>query len=139
MKKTILIIVILLIIGGGFYYYKGSGSTYNNTYQTPVDNTQTTQPVSVTSTPASTSTDVSVNIQGFAFSPSSTTVKKGTKVIWTNNDNVSHTVTSDAGSLLASPTLSPGASFSFTFDNAGFFGYHCSIHPMMKGIIVVEN
>jgi plastocyanin len=37
----------------------------------------------------------SVSIQNFSFSPSSVTVGPGGTVTWTNNDGVSHTVTSD--------------------------------------------
>lgn len=95
----------------------------------PVSNTPNTLPAA----------NVTVSIKNFSFNPSSLTVKTGTKVTWVNNDTVPHTVTSDLGVLLKSPTLSPGQSFSFMFANAGSFGYHCSIHPMMKGMIVVEK
>jgi plastocyanin len=30
------------------------------------------------------------------------------------------------------------ATFSFTFPKAGTFAYHCTIHPFMKGTIVVS-
>jgi plastocyanin len=30
-----------------------------------------------------------------------------------------------------------GATFSFTFAKAGTFAYHCTIHPFMKGTVVV--
>ncbi len=35
-------------------------------------------------------------------------------------------------------TLGNGATFSFTFDKAGTYPYHCSIHPNMKGTVVVQ-
>ncbi|MEV5509495.1 cupredoxin domain-containing protein [Streptomyces orinoci] len=76
-----------------------------------------------------------VTIAGFAFSPSTLTVTKGTTVTWTNNDSVSHTVT---GSGLNSPTLSPGDSYSFTFNSSGTFSYICTIHPSMHGTVVVN-
>ncbi|MGH2617156.1 MAG: cupredoxin domain-containing protein [Thermomicrobiales bacterium] len=34
--------------------------------------------------------------------------------------------------------LDPGASFSYTFDEAGTFEYSCLIHPEMHGSIVVR-
>jgi plastocyanin len=34
-------------------------------------------------------------------------------------------------------TIAPGATFSHVFRKAGTFRYHCSIHPSMKGKIVV--
>jgi plastocyanin len=59
-------------------------------------------------------------------------------VTWTNNDSVAHTVTSDSNGLLNSPTLSPGDSYSFTFPNSGSTNYHCNIHTMMRGTVIVQ-
>lgn len=81
----------------------------------------------------------SISIKNFSFSPATLAIKTGTKVTWINDDTVSHTVTSDSGNLLNSGTLSPGQSFSFTFTDTGAVNYHCSIHPMMKGKIVVQK
>ena len=100
-------------------------------------NTPATTPVQ-TQTPTLAPSNVSISIKGFAFNPQTITIKTGTKVTWTNNDSAPHTVTSDTGGLLNSPTLSPGQSFSFTYTNTGTTNYHCAIHPMMKGSIVVQ-
>ncbi|SYZ73521.1 exported hypothetical protein [Candidatus Zixiibacteriota bacterium] len=78
-----------------------------------------------------------VTISGFAFNPSSTTVKMGTTVTWTNNDAVTHTVTSDDGKFTSSGNLGQGAKYSYTFNTAGSYPYHCSIHPSMTGTITV--
>jgi plastocyanin len=32
----------------------------------------------------------------------------------------------------------PGGRFTFTFQNAGTFRYHCTIHPGMVGTVVVR-
>lgn len=82
------------------------------------------------------SADVAVTIQNFAFMPTPLTVPVGTTVTWTNRDSASHTATSDTG-MWDSGTLSTGKSFSFTFNQAGTFAYHCNIHPNMHGSIVV--
>jgi plastocyanin len=81
-----------------------------------------------------------ITIKNFAFSPASLTVKSGTTVTWTNQDSPPHIVVSDTGSAAAfsSDSLSTGASYSFTFIQAGTYPYHCSIHPSMKGTIVVQ-
>jgi len=85
------------------------------------------------------STD-SVEIKDYAFSPKTITVKKGTKVTWTNQDSVQHDVTSDTdGKGPSSELLSKGESYSFTFDEVGTFTYHCSPHPYMKGTVVVTE
>ena len=83
------------------------------------------------------SEEVFIDIADFQFSQSSVTISVGTTVTWTNKDNGEHTVTSDNGVFNSSVTN--GATFSFTFTEAGEFPYHCDIHRSMKGkIIVVE-
>jgi plastocyanin len=81
-----------------------------------------------------------IAIKNFAFSPATLTVKAGTTVTWTNSDGTSHTVVSDTGAPVAftSPPIANGASFLFTFTQAGTYPYHCSIHPSMTGTIVVQ-
>ncbi len=78
-----------------------------------------------------------VTIANMAFSPSSLTVARGTTVTWTNNDGVSHTSTSNTG-VWDTGTIQPGSSATFTFNTAGSYAYHCSIHPSMTGTIVVQ-
>jgi plastocyanin len=57
-----------------------------------------------------------------------------------NNDGAPHAIASDAGSPAAfsSDSLSTGASYTFTFTQTGTYTYHCSIHPSMKGTILVQ-
>jgi plastocyanin len=83
------------------------------------------------------SSAANVELQSFAFSPQSLNVKKGTTVTWTQMDSAPHTIVSDTG-LFESPQLSKGQTWSFTFNDAGTFSYHCSIHPSMTAKIVVE-
>ncbi len=77
-----------------------------------------------------------ITIKNFAFNPQSVTIKPGTTVTWTNEDSAPHTVTSDSG-IFDSGQLPNGGSFSYTFNQNGRFDYHCSIHPYMKGSIIV--
>lgn len=78
-------------------------------------------------------------IQNFAFSPATLAIKTGTTVTWTNRDSVTHTIAPDAGAPagFGSGSLAPGASYQFTFTSPGTYAYHCSIHPSMKGTVVV--
>jgi plastocyanin len=71
-----------------------------------------------------------------SFSPATLTVAKGSTVTWTNQDGMTHTTTSDAGNWDLS--VASGTSKSVTFNNAGTYKYHCSIHPYMTGSIVVQ-
>ena len=95
----------------------------------------------LTNTPTPTATPISgqanVNISGFAFAPQTLRISIGTKVTWTNNDSVNHTVTSQ-DNLFNSGTIARSATFSFTFTQSGTFDYHCQIHPSMTGKIIVE-
>ena len=58
-------------------------------------------------------------------------------VLWTNDDTIEHTVTADDGSF-DSGSMYHGQNFDNTFDTPGDFSYHCSIHPFMTGVVIVE-
>jgi plastocyanin len=72
------------------------------------------------------------------FVPPQLGVPIGSSVSWTNDDSIEHTVTADDGESFDSGPISPGDTFDNTFDSSGEFGYHCSIHPFMTGVVVVE-
>ena len=80
-----------------------------------------------------------VSIHNMSFSPSSLTVKAGTKVTWTNNDGYAHTVTSDDGTTFSSGNVAGGTTFSFTPAVAGTYKYHCNIHSGMTATLVVSQ
>jgi plastocyanin len=82
---------------------------------------------------------VEILIQSFAFSPQSVTIPVGTEVKWTNQDTPGHNIVSDDGTTIKSPTLGTGESFSMVFDTPGTYTYICSIHPKMKGTIIVTK
>ena len=84
-------------------------------------------------TPAS---GTAVAIDNFAFSPATLNAKMGQQVTWTNKQDIAHTVTADGGAF--DHQMPPGATFSFTFDKAGSFPYHCTIHPSMTATIQVS-
>lgn len=76
----------------------------------------------------------------YGFAPTMLTVAKGTRVVWSNTTDAPHTVTSDTGTTLASSMINPsGGTFSFTFTQPGTYSYHCTVHPYMKGTIVVTG
>jgi len=76
-------------------------------------------------------------MQNIAFVPQQKTIVVGTTLTWINKDAEAHTVTSNSG--LFDAEVEGGGSFSFTFNDVGIFGYACSIHPNMKGTIVVNE
>ena len=77
-----------------------------------------------------------VAIEDFYFEPADAAIQPGDTIVWVNEGNTPHTVTSDDG-LFDSEVLNPGESFMFTFPEAGTFSYHCEIHPSMTGSVSV--
>ena len=104
-------------------------------------NSGMTSPYSSSSTSTSGGTTNSspntIVVHNMAFGSSTLTVPKGTTVTWQNIDGVPHTATSDTGAW-DSGNIPPGGSKSVTFNNAGTFPYHCTVHPMMTATIVVQ-
>ena len=81
--------------------------------------------------------ETEVNIDQFTFLPQRITVKAGTTVTWSNEDDVPHTVASSS-KVFKSKALDTGDKFSFTFTTPGTYAYICSVHPYMTGAVVVE-
>jgi len=78
-----------------------------------------------------------VTIDGFAFHPPSLTIKQGDTVEWHNTDPVPHTATAKAGGL-DSGDIATNGTFRFTATRTGRFDYICTLHPTMKGALVVK-
>ena len=81
--------------------------------------------------------ETEVNIDQFTFYPQRITVKAGTTVTWTNEDDVPHTAASSI-KFFKSKALDTANKFSFTFTTPGTYDYFCSVHPHMTGAVVVE-
>ncbi|HEX4864095.1 MAG TPA: cupredoxin domain-containing protein, partial [Acidimicrobiales bacterium] len=82
---------------------------------------------------------VTVKMAGTAFTPATVKVHKGDTVVWTNADSLDHTVTSSNTRLMASSTINPGKTYQRAFTAKGTYNYTCSIHPNMKGSVVVSD
>lgn len=80
---------------------------------------------------------VEVKIDNFNFEPREITVAPGTTVVWTNRDDVPHTVTS-SNDKFGSKALDTDDKFSFTFKDAGTYEYYCSVHPKMTAKVIVK-
>jgi plastocyanin len=80
-----------------------------------------------------------VKIDNFSFAPATLTVSSGTTVVWTNRDDIPHTVVStDDPRVFKSKVLDTDEKFSFTFTKPGTYAYFCSVHPKMTGKVVVQ-
>ena len=71
------------------------------------------------------------------FSPVRARVAAGTRVRFTNNGELAHTVAARDGSWTTG-TLAPGMWGYVTLDDPGTFLYHCEDHPWAVGEITVE-
>ena len=79
----------------------------------------------------------SVSMDHNTFIPSEITVAPGTTVTWVNNETMPHTVV-NPNQGFRSKFLVKDAKFSFTFTTPGDYDYLCSIHPNMKGKVIVK-
>jgi plastocyanin len=110
----------------------------------PTQATTGTTPEATTAAGAQSSTGQEVQVQmiNTTFDPKEITIKAGTKVTWTNNDSVGHTVTAGTrgspSGLFESGNVAPGQSFSFVFDTPGTYSYFCQYHASMDGTVIVQ-
>lgn len=81
-----------------------------------------------------------ISIDNFKYVPDTLTVPIGTKVTWTNHDDMPHTVTSTGKPrVLDSKALDTDDRFSHVFAELGTYSYVCTVHPKMSGQIIVEQ
>jgi len=87
--------------------------------------------------PASSANTV-VQIKRTGFVPVTVTINLNDSVTWKNVDTINHQVVANGGSF-ASPILAPGKTYTRTFRNGGTFRYHDSLHPSLKGTVIVRG
>jgi plastocyanin len=80
---------------------------------------------------------VRVYIGSNTFNPSAVSIPAGGSVYWENDDNITHTVTSDS-LVFDSGDLAPNGTFSRQFPEAGVYNYHCAHHSSMHGMVIVQ-
>jgi plastocyanin len=80
---------------------------------------------------------VKASIRNLAFAPGKLKIATGATVTWRNGDPLTHTITATDHSF-DSGSVEYGRTWSRTFARAGTYTYSCSLHPFMKGTIVVK-
>ncbi len=109
----------------------------NTSAPTSVPPTATTRPTVPPALPQAFAVIISV----FKFKPDPVKISAGTKVIWTNSDDLTHTVTSgingEPTGVFDSGPFTGGQTYSFTFSQPGQYPYYCKVHPFMIGEITV--
>ena len=153
MKTTIIVLVVVIVVVAGYFVFRPHTAVAPEITPTamlsPLPTPLVTPTATVTKpTPSPTPTPglqvhvskiFKVSIQNFSFTPATVTVTKGDVVVFTNNDQVTHTVTSDTGAFTAG-TVSPKSEFTVATANLapGTYAYHCAIHTTMHGTIIVQ-
>ncbi|HTR15604.1 MAG TPA: cupredoxin family copper-binding protein [Acetobacteraceae bacterium] len=80
-----------------------------------------------------------ISIDNFTFTPAEITVPRGTRVVWTNHDDIPHMVVDAANpKAVKSPPMDTGDAYARRFDAPGTYRYFCSLHPHMQGTIIVR-
>ena len=77
-----------------------------------------------------------VEITQMKFNPEVVTVKIGDKITFVNHDMVAHDITEESSKKWSSSPLQPEQ--TWTLDVTESNNYYCSLHPVMKGKIIVE-
>ena len=81
---------------------------------------------------------VDVPIRDRRFTPRVMGLKVGQIVVFTNEDDVPHTVRAIDAGLPSSGAIPAGGRFEFTPLRPGRVRYHCVIHPDMTGLLLVR-
>jgi plastocyanin len=165
MSKVIIAVVALIAIGAAVFVVTKNDKSGDNSSQStqPASESQSDTASSESQMPknaldpnnytdganigdtldATDKTAVTVNIDDFIFKTTYLKIKKGTKVTWVNEGQISHNVTSAASSPkkgLTSDLLSGGQSYEFSFSETGVYEYFCTPHPsQMRGVITVVD
>jgi len=84
-----------------------------------------------------------VSIRTFQFAPDTLRVKAGTRVVWTNTDDIEHTVTSGTPETqdgrFSGVVAKRGASYSAVMKEPGTYRYFCDRHRFMNGTVIVNR
>lgn len=78
---------------------------------------------------------VDVEIESFTYCPSTIMVAAGTEVTWRNGDLAAHSATAEG--VFDTGLLRQGRAAVVRFDRPGTYPYFCTLHPAMRGTVVV--
>ena len=78
-----------------------------------------------------------VVIDATNFAPKFLRAKVGDRIVWVNKDLLVHTATAKRGAF-DSKEIAAGKSWSYTATAAGQLDYRCTLHPTMKGSLLVD-
>ena len=121
MPSRALVALLLLVLAAGCGEKEESGGSGGAAKPAPAANT------------------VDVDMKDILFVPEKISARVGQTVVWTNEDDVAHTVKANSGADFESKAISKGKTFSAKLTKAGTIPYVCTIHPSQKGTITVTQ
>lgn len=131
--STILLMMFFAVLG--LVVACGTSSNPSGGTGGPATSGNTPGGAVVTTTPAATT----ITIKNFAYEPPSLTVAPGTKITVINEDEAPHTVTATDHSF-DSGMIHGGQRGEFTAPTTpGTYPYICTVHPYMKGTLIVQS
>lgn len=147
-KVVVGIVVAVIVVLAGFFlvYNKPSYSPSPQPQSSTPRPQKSTSPVTVqpSATNEATKEQNVITLTAGGFSPSTLTVKAGTKVSWINKSGSQATVNSIPHPVhtnyqpLNLGSFTDGSTISLTFDKAGTYGYHNHLNPGQTGTIIVQ-
>ncbi len=143
MKNSIIIVAVLVVLGvvgvaaASQFNSDQSGSMNNMTMSE--DKATKSNNMAMGNQDLTAKSQINMDIVDFDFAMPDITIKKGTTITWTNQDEAHHNVVTTSDTGPKSKLLATGESYSYTFETVGKVTYICEPHPYMKGTInVVE-
>lgn len=140
--------VVLLLLVGVVFLLNSNKKTSPASTSAPQSQTQTE--ASPTPSEAETPTQVmkeenKIDLTVSGFSPKNLTIKKGAKVVWSNNSGKTATINSNPHPVHTSYTplnlgsFNDGETLELIFDKAGTYNYHNHFNASQGGTITVEE
>jgi amicyanin len=78
-----------------------------------------------------------VEVSQLHFASDTVRITAGQIVRWVNKDPLDHSVSFEVDGPASGPIPAKG-SYAVRFDRPGTYPYHCTPHPFMKGVVVVQ-
>lgn len=138
------LIILLLLIGAVFIFNSSKRTSSVNTSSVENQTQTEVSPIPSVSPTQTAVEETKVTLTSDGFSPKSITIKKGSKVVWTNSsgkvatvDSAPHPVHTNYPPLNLG-SFNDGDSLELSFPDSGSYKYHNHLNASHGGTITVE-
>ena len=81
--------------------------------------------------------DATVEVVSVHFATDTVRIRAGQVVRWVNRDPLDHSVSFEVDGPASGPVPAKG-SYAVRFEKPGTYPYHCTPHPFMRGVVIVQ-